>query len=130
MIRVKRGRASHIKHGKILRFSKGFRGAHSRLFRTAKGQVMKSYLYRYVGRQICKRSFRRLCILRVNSWIQHYSNESSYANLRTFLHFFKVKLNLQVLSHIAILDPVGLLQVVDGLQGPVLGMWSSRVRTP
>ena len=34
-------------HGKFC--YKGFKGAHSRLFRTANGQVMKALIYSYVG---------------------------------------------------------------------------------
>jgi len=119
MIRVKRGRVSHVKHKKILRYSKGFRGAHSRLFRTANGQVLKSYLYSYIGRRICKRDFKKLSLLRVNAWIKQYSYRSSYTRLRALLRSATIKLNLQSLAQMAILDPMGLLQMVNGLSSLV-----------
>ena len=42
MVRVKRGNVAAKRRKKILKFAKGFRGAHSRLFRTANQQVMKA----------------------------------------------------------------------------------------
>ena len=40
---------------KVLKSAKGFRGAHSRLFRTANSQVLKSLKYSYTGRKKKKR---------------------------------------------------------------------------
>jgi large subunit ribosomal protein L20 len=51
MVRVKRGNVARKRRNKILKFAKGFKGAHSRLFRTANGQVMKALVYSYVGRK-------------------------------------------------------------------------------
>ena len=51
MVRVKRGNVARNRRKKILKFAKGFKGAHSRLFRTANGQVMKALIYSYVGRK-------------------------------------------------------------------------------
>ena len=51
MVRVKRGNVAKNRRKKILKFAKGFKGAHSRLFRTANGQVMKALVYSYVGRK-------------------------------------------------------------------------------
>ena len=65
MVRVKRGNVARKHRNKILKFAKGFKGAHSRLFRTANGQVMKSLIYAYVGRKRRKRDFKRLWICAV-----------------------------------------------------------------
>ena len=62
MVRVKRGSVAKARRKKVLKFSKGFKGAHSRLFRTANGQVMKALIYSYVGRKRRKRDFKRLWI--------------------------------------------------------------------
>ena len=51
---------------KILKIAKGFRGAHSKLFRVANQQVMKALSYGYVGRKQKKRTFRKLWISRIN----------------------------------------------------------------
>ena len=63
MVRVKRGNVARNRRKKILKFAKGFKGAHSRLFRTANGQVMKALVYSYVGRKRRKQDFRKLWIL-------------------------------------------------------------------
>ena len=59
MVRVKRGSVSKTTRKKILKFAKGFRGAHSLLFRVANGQVMKGFLYSYVGRRRRKSDFKK-----------------------------------------------------------------------
>ena len=58
MVRVKRGNVARNRRKKILKFAKGFKGAHSRLFRTANQQVMKALIYSYVGRKRRKRDFK------------------------------------------------------------------------
>ena len=52
MVRVKRGYVARNRRKKILKFAKGFTGAHSRLFRTSNQQVMKSLTYSFVGSKI------------------------------------------------------------------------------
>lgn len=48
MVRVKRGNVARKRRNKILQLAKGYRGAHSRLFRVANQQVMKALRYSYV----------------------------------------------------------------------------------
>ena len=67
MVRVKRGNVARKRRKKILQLAKGYRGAHSRLFRVANQQVMKALRYSYVGRKQKKRAFRRLWIVRINA---------------------------------------------------------------
>ena len=50
MTRVKRGNVSRKRHKKILKMSKGYRGAGSILFRTANQQNMKALRYSYRNR--------------------------------------------------------------------------------
>ena len=67
MVRVKRGNVARKRRKKILNLAKGYRGAHSRLFRVANQQVMKALRYSYVGRKQKKRMFRRIWITRINA---------------------------------------------------------------
>ena len=67
MVRVKRGNVARKRRKKILQLAKGYRGAHSRLFRVANQQVMKALRYSYVGRKQKKRMFRRIWISRINA---------------------------------------------------------------
>jgi large subunit ribosomal protein L20 len=112
MVRVNRGRVTRLKHKKILKLARGFRGSHSCLFRSAHGQISKSYMYAYISRRNCKRFFRRLFILRINSWIRPYFDTLSYSSFKSLLRLYTIQINLQMLSHMALLDPIGLLQVL------------------
>jgi large subunit ribosomal protein L20 len=102
MARVKRGNIARKRRKKILQLAKGYRGAHSRLFRIANQQVMKALRYSYVGRKQKKRVFRKLWITRINAASR--LNGLSYSRL---IHNFKksnIKLNRKMLSQIAVLD--------------------------
>ena len=102
MVRVKRGNIARKRRNKILKFAKGFKGAHSRLFRTANGQVMKALVYSYVGRKRRKRDFKRLWLCRVNAAARVHG--SSYSKLRNSLKNSTVELNLKMLAQLALLD--------------------------
>ena len=67
MARVKGGIMAHKKRKKVLKLAKGFYGAKSKQFRTAKQAVMKSGQYAYIGRKNRKRDFRRLWIIRISA---------------------------------------------------------------
>ena len=102
MARIKRGNVARKRRKKVLQLAKGYRGAHSRLFRVANQQVMKALRYSYVGRKQKKRVFRKLWITRINaaSRVQGLS----YSRL---IHNFKksnIGLNRKMLAKIAVLD--------------------------
>ena len=102
MVRVKRGNIARKRRNKILKLAKGYRGAHSRLFRVANQQVMKALRYSYIGRKQKKRAFRRIWITRINAASR--SNGLSYSRL---IHNFKksnIDLNRKMLAQIAVLD--------------------------
>ena len=102
MVRVKRGNVARKRRNKILKFAKGFKGTHSRLFRTANGQVMKALVYSYVGRKRRKRDFKRLWVCRVNAAARIYN--LSYSRLKNTLKNSSIDLNLKMLAQIAVLD--------------------------
>lgn len=102
MVRVKRGNVARNRRKKILKFAKGFKGAHSRLFRTANQQVMKALVYSYVGRKRRKRDFKRLWICRVNAASR--SQGLTYSKLRNLLKKASIDINLKMLAQIALLD--------------------------
>ena len=102
MVRVKRGNVARKRRKKILQLAKGYRGAHSRLFRVANQQVMKALRYSYRGRKQKKRVFRKLWIARINAASR--LNGLSYSRV---IHKFKksnIDLNRKMLSQIAVLD--------------------------
>ena len=87
---------------KILQLAKGYRGAHSRLFRVANQQVMKALRYSYIGRKQKKRTFRRLWITRINAASK--LNGLSYSRVISNLKKSNIDLNRKMLSQIAVLD--------------------------
>jgi large subunit ribosomal protein L20 len=102
MVRIKRGNVARKRRKKILQLAKGYRGAHSRLFRVANQQVMKALRYSYVGRKQKKRMFRRIWISRINAASR--INGLSYSRV---IHNFKksnIELNRKMLAQIAVLD--------------------------
>lgn len=104
MTRVKRGSVARKRRKKILKLAKGFRGAHSRLFRTSKQQVMKALRYSYVGRKNKKREFRRLWICRINAAARLYN--LTYSTLMHLLKKENIGINRKMLAQIAVLDPL------------------------
>jgi large subunit ribosomal protein L20 len=113
MVRVKRGNIARNRRKKILKFAKGFKGAHSRLFRTANGQVMKALIYSYVGRKRKKRDFRKLWICRVNAAAR--SHNMNYSTLRDSLKKSSVQLNLKMLAQISLLDKAAFSFLIEDL---------------
>lgn len=102
MVRIKRGNVARKRRKKILQLARGYRGAHSKLFRVANQQVMKALRYSYVGRKQKKRTFRRLWITRINA----ASKLSGLSYSRVISNFKKsnIDLNRKMLSQIAVLD--------------------------
>lgn len=102
MTRVKRGNVARKRRKKILKLAKGFRGSHSKLFRTAKQQVLKSLKYSYIGRKNKKRYYRRLWILRINAAIRSY--DINYSQFIFYLKKYKIVLNRKMLAQLSIID--------------------------
>ena len=114
MVRVKRGNVAHARRKKILKLAKGFKGSHSRLFRTANGQVMKALIYSYIGRKRRKRDFKRLWICRVNAASRQYG--LTYSKLKSLLRASSIELNLKMLAQMSLLDKSGFAKVIQEIE--------------
>jgi large subunit ribosomal protein L20 len=116
MTRVKRGNVARKRRNKILKLAKGFRGSHSKLFRTANQQVMKALRNAYRDRRKKKRDFRRLWITRINAAAR--LNGVSYSQLINKLDKANIALNRKMLAQLAIQDAPAFQKVVElALQG-------------
>jgi large subunit ribosomal protein L20 len=111
MARVKRGNVARKRRNKILKLAKGFRGSHSKLFRTANQQVMKALRYAYRDRRNRKRDFRRLWITRINAASRMHG--VSYSQLIGQLKRADIEINRKMLAQMAVLDPSGFASVVE-----------------
>jgi large subunit ribosomal protein L20 len=111
MPRVKRGNVARKRRKKILKLAKGFRGSHSKLFRTANQQVMKALRNAYRDRRKKKRDFRRLWIVRVNAAAR--MNDISYSKLTYQLKKANIEVNRKMLAELAVLDPQAFTKIVE-----------------
>lgn len=111
MARVKRGNVARKRRNKILKLAKGFRGSHSKLFRTANQQVMKALRSAYRDRRRRKRDFRRLWITRINAAARLHG--MSYSQLTGSLKKANIEINRKMLAQLAVLDPPAFSKVVE-----------------
>nr|YP_010619099.1 Ribosomal protein L20 [Pterosiphonia complanata]WAX03112.1 Ribosomal protein L20 [Pterosiphonia complanata] len=102
MTRIKRGNVARKRRKKVLKLAKGFRGSHSKLFRTAKQQVLKALKYSYIGRKNRKRNYRRLWIIRINAATRLYN--INYSEFICLLKKKNIALNRKVLSQLVLID--------------------------
>ena len=111
MARVKGGMSTKKRRNRVLKLAKGYRGAKSKQFRTAKQAVMKSLNYAYVGRKLRKREFRTLWIARINAAAR--LNGLSYSRFMNGLKNANVNINRKMLSELAINDFAAFAKLVE-----------------
>ena len=111
MARVKGALNARKKHKRILTLAKGFYGARSKQYKSAKAAVMHSMADSYVGRRQKKRDFRRLWIARINAAC--HLNDISYCRFMNGLKKSGSELNRKVLADIAVNDPAGFTALVE-----------------
>jgi len=111
MARVKRGNVARKRRKKVLKLAKGYRGSHSKLFRTANQQVMKALRNAYRDRRKRKRDFRRLWITRINAAARQ--NGISYSQLMGQMKKANIQINRKMLAQLAVLDPASFQKVVE-----------------
>ena len=111
MARVKGAMMTRKRRKKILKLSKGYFGAKSKLFRTANEAVMKSLRYAYIGRKQKKRDFRRLWITRISA--EAKVNGINYSQFMNGLKKAGVTLNRKMLSEIAVADKAAFAKLVE-----------------
>ena len=91
--------ASHRRHKKYLKAAKGYVGARSKLYRTARQAVEKGWGYAYRDRKQKKRMFRRLWITRINAGAR--ANGLTYSTMINLLNKSQIQINRKVLAHLA-----------------------------
>lgn len=111
MARIKGAVKTRARRKKILKLAKGYRGAKSKLFKTANQAVMKSLSYAYRDRKAKKREFRQLWIARINAAAR--MNGISYSKFMNGLKKNNININRKMLSEIAISDPAAFAKLVE-----------------
>jgi len=103
MARVKRGVIAKARHKKVLGKAKGYYGARSKLFKTAKQAVIKAGQYAYRDRRQRKRQFRALWITRINAAARLHG--MSYSRLINGMNQAEMEVDRKILADIAVRDP-------------------------
>ena len=103
MPRVKRGVAARRRRNRILHEAKGYYGARSKLFKTAREAVEHGWRYAYRDRKQRKRTFRALWITRINAAARE--NGLSYSRLINGLKLANVEIDRKILAQLAVTDP-------------------------
>lgn len=95
----------------VLKKTKGYRGARSKLYRTAKNAMIHALSYAYVGRKQKKRVFRQLWIARINGFCR---NEGiTYSVFINGLKKAGINIDRKNLSNLAIENPEALKQLIE-----------------
>jgi len=111
MPRAKSSVVSRKRHKKVLKLTRGYRGAKSKLFRVANQQLLKSLSYAYRDRKARKREFRKLWITRINAATR--MNGMSYSK---FMHGLKnagIEVNRKILADLAVNDEKAFNDLVE-----------------
>ncbi|HBY56957.1 MAG TPA: 50S ribosomal protein L20 [Candidatus Atribacteria bacterium] len=103
MPRVKNSVASRRRRKKVLKLTKGFWGAKSKLYRVAHEAMMKSLSYAYRDRRVKKRDFRNLWITRIG--IAARNQGISYNKFIRGLKVAGVEINRKILAEFAVNEP-------------------------
>ena len=101
----------HRRHRKIVKQAKGYYGARSRTFKSAKDAVIKAGLYAYRDRRQRKRQFRRLWITRINAACR--INGIIYSAFINSLTIKGINLNRKILADLAVNDAPAFTKVVE-----------------
>ena len=98
------------KHKKVLKQAKGYYGARSSLYRTAKQALEKGMLYNYRDRRRKKGEFRKLWITRINAAAR--LNGTTYSRLVSGLNSNGVEIDRKMLADLAVREPNAFAEVV------------------
>jgi len=111
MPRVRRGVKKSRRRAKILKLAKGFWGARSHNYRTAKEAVERSLKYSYRDRRTRKRDFRRLWIIRIKA--ASMNNGLTYSRFINGLKKAGVLLDRKILAELAVESPLTFSSLVE-----------------
>ena len=110
MSRVKGGPQGHLRHKRVLNYTKGQRMSRHLLFRRANEAMLKSMWYSSRDRRARRRDLRKLWIARINAAAR--LNGTTYSRLVNLLKKASITLNRKMLADLAVRDPQAFSAVV------------------
>ena len=115
MARVTKAKTAKKKHKKVLSATKGYYGARSRLYKTAKQSNIKALQYAFRDRKNRKRSFRNLWISRINASSRELG--ISYSKLINLLEKKEIKINRKILADLSVNDKKAFQEIINKASG-------------
>jgi large subunit ribosomal protein L20 len=110
MPRAKRGFKRRKRREKVLKLAKGYWGARSHNYRTAKEAVEHALVYAYRDRRARKRDFRGLWIIRIKAAAK--LNGLTYSRFIQGLKKLHIELDRKVLAEMAVNAPQTFSRIV------------------
>jgi len=111
MVRVTYGAPRHQKKARYFKAARGFRGGRSKLWRTVRESMIRSWAYAFRDRRQRKRQFRRLWIVRINAAAR--MRGVNYSRFIAGLKKSGIELDRKQLAHIAVHDPAAFDQLAE-----------------
>src|ERR1700761_7214830 len=106
--------ASRARRKRILKQAKGFYGKRKNVYTVAKNVLEKGLQYRYVGRKLKKREYRRLWIARINAAVR--AEGLTYSVFINKLNEKGIELDRKVLADLAMKNPETFKGLVDSVK--------------
>ena len=106
--------AGRERHRRVLKQAKGFRGARSKRFRSARETILRSMAYATRDRRTRKREFRRLWNVRINAAAREFG--LSYSKFIGGLNKAGIEVNRKILAELAVNQPDAFKVLVEKAQ--------------
>ena len=106
--------ASRARRKKVLKLAKGNFGSRGNVWTVAKNTVEKGLQYAYAHRQLKKRTFRSLWIMRINAAVR--AQGMTYSQLIGKLNAKGIVLNRKVLADLAMNEPKAFEAIVNAVK--------------
>jgi large subunit ribosomal protein L20 len=118
MVRVTYGAPRRQKKVRYFKAARGFRGGRSKLWRTVRETLLRSWAFAFRDRKQKKRQFRRLWILRINAAAR--MRGMNYSRFIAGLKRAGIDLDRRQLSELAIQDPAAFDALVEEARGALV----------
>ena len=106
--------ASRARRKKVLKLAKGNFGSRGNVWTVAKNTVEKGLQYAYAHRQLKKRTFRSLWIMRINAAVR--AQGMTYSQFIGKLNAKGIALNRKVLAGLAMNEPKAFEAIVKAVK--------------
>ena len=106
--------ASRARRKKVLKLAKGNFGSRGNVWTVAKNTVEKGLQYAYANRQLKKRTFRSLWIMRINAAVR--AQGMTYSQFIGKLNAKGIALNRKVLADLAMNEPKAFEAIVKAVK--------------